>query len=1007
MKRIFTISGVLLLFLFSVTGAFAQNVTVKGKVFDIATGEPLIGVSVSVKGTTAGTQTDVNGAFTLSTAPTATLTFTYIGYTAKSVAVNSQTTLDVRLQAAPNELQQVVVVGYGTQRKIDVTGSVASVKGEEISKQASTNAISSLQGKVAGVQITNAGGPGSSPQIRIRGLGTVYGGSNPLYVVDGVWFDDISFLNPNDIENMSILKDASSEAIYGVKAANGVVLITTKKGKGAATISYNAYAGWQKVTHQPKLATGSEYATLINELNAVNAPADPITFPDVNKFGTGTNWLNDVLRDAFTMKHDVSVSGSTDKSTYTFSAGYLKQQGVVKKNDYERVTLHMQQDVQATKFLKVGYNAILQGSNSKDAPGDVIYKAFTAAPIVPVFYEDGSYGDPGDFPIGNATNNPQAQLDFNNHTSKNYRVTGNMFADVKIIKELTFHTSFGGEFGQNEVLGYSPVYKATSTQFNDISDLTVSRAEVRNWIWENTLTFDKTIAKDHHITVLAGQTAQRRKSYNLDATAQNVPYNSSGDLYLRLGSAGGNGVDDSGDLGTSQSFFGRVNYAFKDKYMLNASMRADGSSKFFGDNRWGYFPAIGAGWVISNEEFMKNQQFIDHLKLRGSWGKVGNDNVPSNLSILTVNNSGGFTAIYNGVPATGASITTIVPPTTYWERGIGTDVGLEMGFLKSRLTFEADYYEKKTVKAIFAAPILSSLGTNGSTIIDNQASFRNQGFEFTLGWRDNVTTDFSYSINGNLSINNNKVLATITGRNPIYDGGAAATGGQLSTRTIVGQPIGEYYGLVVDGVFQTTAEIANSFQKDAKPGDFKFKDLNNDKKIDANDRQVIGNPNPKYMYGFNTTFNYKAFDLSVDFQGIAGVDVYNANKGLRYGSENYTQDFYDNRWHGEGTSTTYPSANIGGGNNYKPNTFFVESGSYFRVRNMQLGYTLPTSIASKLSLKKVRLYANAQNAFNFFKYKGFNPELIGQGATPGTNAGIDNGAYPLYATYNFGINVTF
>ncbi|SDE55136.1 TonB-linked outer membrane protein, SusC/RagA family [Mucilaginibacter pineti] len=1011
MKRIFTISGVLLLFLFSVTSAFAQNVTVKGKVFDVATGEPLIGVSVAVKGTTAGTQTDVNGAYTLSTSPTATLTFSYIGYTAKSVAVNSQTTLDVRLQASANELQQVVVVGYGTQRKLDVTGSVASVKGEEISKQSSTNVVSSLQGKVAGVQITNAGGPGSSPQIRIRGLGTVYGNANPLYVVDGVWFDDISFLNSNDIENMSILKDASSESIYGVRAANGVVLITTKKGKGAPSINYSAYAGWQRVTHQPKLATGTEYATLINELNAINAPTDPITFPDVNKFGTGTNWLNDVLRDAFTMKHDISVSGSTDKSTYTFSAGYLKQQGVVKKNDYDRITVHMQQDVQATKFLKLGYNAVLQGSKSTDAPGDVIYKAFTAAPIVPVFYDDGTYGDPGDFPLGNATNNPQAQLDFYNHKSNGYRVTGNMFADIKFAPFLTFHTSFGGEFGQAETTGYLPLYYATSTQNNrapNHSTLTVTRAEVRNWIWENTLTFDRTIAKDHHLTVLVGQSAQRYKSYNLNASAQDVPYTSSGDLYLRLGSQDTRSIDDSGDLSTYQSFFSRVNYSFKDRYLLNASIRADGSSKFIGDQRWGYFPSVGAGWVISNEEFMKNQQIFDNLKLRGSWGKIGNASVPANLSTQTVNTSAGFTAIYNGAPATGANITAIVPPTTYWERGVGTDVGLEMGFLKSKLTFEADFYNKETQQAIFAIPVLGSLGTDGGTIIGNQATFQNRGFEFTLGWRDNISKDFSYSLNGNLSINSNKVLNTVTGANPIYGGGAAATGGQLSTRTIVGQPIGEYYGLVVTGVFQNAAQVANSLQKaDAKPGDFIYKDLNGDKVIDAKDRTAIGNPNPKYLYGFNTTFNYKAFDLSVDFQGVAGVDVYNANKGLRYGAENFTQDFFDNRWHGEGTSTTYPSANVGGGNNYKPNTFFVESGSYFRVRNMQLGYTLPSSIASKLFLKRVRLYANAQNALNFFKYKGFNPEIGGQGDQPGINAGIDNGAYPLYATYNFGINVTF
>ncbi|TSD62986.1 TonB-dependent receptor [Inquilinus sp. KBS0705] len=1005
MKRIYTISGLLLLFTFFTSAAFAQNVTVKGKVTDAANGQALIGVTVGVQGTTTGTQTDVNGTYSLNVASNATLQVSYLGYTTLTVPVNGQTNIDIKLQPSTNELQGVVVVGYGTQRKLDVTGSVGVVKGDDIAKQASTNAVSSLQGKVAGVQITNSGSPGSSPEIRIRGLGTVYGNANPLYVVDGVWFDDISFLNPNDIENISILKDASSESIYGVRAANGVVLVTTKKGKGAPSISYNAYAGWQRVTNQPKLANGTEYATLINELNAIQFPSDPPTFADPAKFGQGTDWLNVVLRNAFTMKHDVTVSGSTEKSTYTFSAGYLEQQGVVKGNDYSRITAHLQQDVQATKFLKLGYNAVLQGSKSQDAAGGVIYKAFTAAPIVPVYYNDGTYGDPGDFPIGNATNNPKAQIDYFNQKSNNYRLTGNMFADVKFTNYLTFHTSFGGEFGQAEVLGYNPVYKANSIQFNEISDLNVSRAEVRNWIWENTLTFDKTFGK-HHLTVLAGQSAQRYKSYNISATAQNVPNTSNGDLYLALGSndaTNPRSVTDGGALATYQSFFSRVNYSFNDRYLLNASIRADGSSKFLGSERWGYFPSVGAGWVISNEDFMKDQTIFNNLKLRGSWGKIGNASVPANLSTLTVNNSAGFIAVYNGQSATGANITAIVPPITYWERGVGTDIGLEMAFLNNRLTFEADYYQKKTEQAIFAIPVLGSLGTDGGTIIGNQATFENHGFEFAASWRGKIGSDFSYNLSGNFSINNNKVLSTITGANPIYGGGAAATGGQLSTRTILGQPIGEFYGLVVDGVFQNAAEIAASNQTDAKPGDFRFKDLNGDKVIDAKDRTVIGNPNPKYLYGFSTNFNYKEFDLTVDLQGVAGVDVYNANKGLRYGSENFTKDFYDNRWHGEGTSTTYPSANVGGGNNYKPNSFFVESGAYFRIRNLQLGYTLPSAVASKVFMKRLRIFANAQNAFNSFSYKGFNPEV---GGSP-TNAGIDNGVYPLYATYNFGVNVTF
>jgi TonB-linked SusC/RagA family outer membrane protein len=831
----------------------------------------------------------------------------------------------------------------------------------------------------------------------------VFGNANPLYVVDGVWFDDISFLNPADVESVNILKDVSSEAIYGVRAANGVVLVTTKKGKsGTSSISYDGYVGIQRVTNQVEMANASEYATLINELNGTSSFANP------QSLGQGTNWFDVVLRNALTTNHHVSVTGGGEKSTYNFSVGYLKQEGIVEGNYYNRFTARLQNDIQATNRLKLGYSAVAVGSRSNDLPGGLVYKAFTAAPVVPVRNADGTYGDPANFPIGNATNNPQAQLDFFDQNSKNYRVTGNVYGELQIIKGLNFKTSFGGEFGEGEVRAYTPVYNATNVQFNDISDLRIERAQVRNWIWENTLTYDKTFLNDHKITLLAGQSAQRYKSYKVVGTAQNVPNTSEGDMYLELGDNRTVNDKDGSALATYASYFGRVNYSFKNRYLINASLRADGSSKFIGNQRWGYFPSVGAGWVISDEGFMKDQKVFDNLKLRASWGKVGNASVPANLSTLTVSNKGQFTAIYGGQPATGASIISLVPPITYWERGVGTDIGLEAAFLDSRLTFEIDWYKRKTEQGIFAIPVLGSLGLEGSEIIGNQADFENQGFEFAAGWRGSINKDFSYNIGGNFSVNNNKVLSVVTGNNAIYSGGAAATGGQLSTRTVAGQPIGQFFGLSVDGIFQTAAEAASSAQPNAKPGDFRYKDINGDNVIDANDRVVLGNPNPKYTFGLNTSFNYKAFDLTVDFQGVAGVDVYNANKGLRFGSENFSKDFYENRWHGAGTSNTYPSANIGGGDNYRPNSWYVEDGSYLRIRNLQLGYAIPSALGSKWGIQRVRLYVNAQNAFNFFGYKGFSPEVASSDSfRPAINAGIDNGIYPLSATYNFGVNVSF
>jgi TonB-linked SusC/RagA family outer membrane protein len=1001
MRKLFTtLFSVVTALLFTFT-AFAQDISVKGKVTDQSNGESLIGVSIKVKGSTTGTTTDVNGNYSVSAPPNGTLVFSYLGFQEQQVPINNRTTINVGLEVAAQQLQQVVVVGYGTQRKVDVTGSVSQVSGSDIAKQSSPNAVSALQGRVAGVQITNSGAPGSSPQIRVRGLGTVYGNPNPLYVVDGVWFDDISFLNPEDIENISILKDASSQSIYGIRAANGVVLVTTKKGKeGRSALNYNGYVGMQRVTNMLEMADASEYATLLNEKSVLSGGADLV---DPSGFGAGTDWYNVVLRNAITHNHQFSVSGGSERSTYNFSLGYLDQDGVVETHNFKRFTARLQNDFQVLKGLKAGYMVTGASIKSDDINSNVVYQSFVAPPIIPVRYADGSYGDPADYPTGNFAN-PQVTLDYFDQNSKNNRLTGNAYAELTFLKNFTFRTSFGGEFGQGEVLGYVPIYNATSVQQNiNNSRLNISRAETRNWIIENTLTFNKLFNQTHNVTIMAGQAAQRYRSYSISASALDVPRNSDGDLYLRLGSSGNSTITDAGDLSTVASYFSRANYSYKGRYLLNASLRADGSSKFSGDQRWGYFPSVGAGWLISDEQFMKDQQVVNTLKLRGSWGKIGNASVPTNLSTLLVNQGAAFTAVFGGVPQTGASITTIVPPVTFWERGVGTDIGLEASFFDNRFTFEADWYNKKTEQAIFAVPILGSIGTTGSSLIANNADFQNRGFEFTASWKNNTEGDLNYTISGNMSINDNKVLSVATGENPLYAGGAGAVAGNLTTRTVLGQPIGQFFGYRVEGIYQTTEEVNSTPHiAGAKPGDFRYADVNGDEIIDARDRVVLGNPNPKYTYGINTNFNYKSFDLTLDFQGVAGVEIYNANKGIRFGNENYTKEFFDNRWTGPGSSNAYPSANLSG-NNLNPSSYYVEDGSYFRVRNIQIGYTLPTPIAKRANLQRLRLYLNAQNAFNFFSYNGFSPEV---GGTP-TNAGIDNNVYPMFATYNFGINLSF
>ncbi|MNK49416.1 TonB-dependent Receptor Plug Domain protein [compost metagenome] len=1022
MKRFFTKLSVLsTLCLFFTNAAFSQDITVKGTVTDGLDKTTVPSVSVTVKGTTKGVQTDVNGNYSINTSANSTLVFTYIGYVTQEVLINGQQTINVVLTPSSQQLEQVVVVGYGTQRKLDVTGAVASLKGSEISKQASTNPIGALQGKIAGVSITSTGTPGASPQIRIRGLGTIFGNQAPLYVVDGVWYNDINFLNPNDIENMSILKDASAQSIYGIRAANGVVLITTKKGKlgTPTTINYDAYAGFQKVTNKVKMANAQEYGIFTNELAGLNG-GTPV-FSNTDNLGVGTDWYDQTLRNAFVTNHNVSIAGGTEKSTYNISLGYLDQDGIIKTNNYKRYTARVSNDIQLSKSFKVGYNITGVSSKSKDVPTTIYHQIYSASPSIPVFNADGSYGDPTSQGLGDGANfNPQASLDFFNQQTKQYRVTGNVFAELKFAEHFTFKSSFGGEFGQLENRKYGPKYYATYAQKSDVSILDLKRVETRNWIIENTLTYENTFNKDHNITVLLGQSAQSNKAYTLNASAQNVPFTSDADLYLNLGDAATRTAADEGSLIKFASYFARANYSFKNKYLLNASIRTDGASQFFGSNEtWGYFPSVGAGWVITNEDFMKNQTVFSSLKLRGSWGIIGNANVPINPSQQLVGQTGNLVAIFNNIPFTGKSVNTLIPPAIVWEKGIGTNIGFEAAFLTNRLTVEADFYNRKTSRAIFKIPVLGSLGTVDNQLLGNQADIQNRGVELSAAWTNTTEGGLTYSVGGNISYNANKVINVLSGEIPIFSGSTGITNGAFATRTIVGDPIGLFYGYKVAGIFQNATDVANSpTQASAAPGGFKYQDLNGDGKITSADRTVIGDPNPKYTYGVNTNFAYKNFDLALDFQGVAGVDIYNANLANRFGNENISKDLFDNRWHGEGTSNTYPSANIGASANAAPNSFYVSSGSYFRVRNAQLGYTLPSGILNKWKIKKVRIYANAQNAINIFGYKGFSPE-VGPIPTdnaekikadrPNTalNAGLDANVYPLFATYNFGINLTF
>ena len=982
---------------------------VNGKVTDEA-GTPLEGVTVLIKGTGKGVTTNAAGEFAIDIpeSETTILVFSFVGRETKEVNTNGKTYLTVQLLNVASVQQEVVVIGYGSQKKIDITAPVSVIKGSEIAKQPSVNPISGLQGKVAGVQITNDGSPGSSPQIRIRGVGSINGGLNPLFVVDGVWTTDIGFLNSSDIESISILKDASAGAIYGNRSANGVVVITTIKGKsGAPTISYTGSAGWQKITNELKMANAYQYATMANEVSMLNGGNElygpnAIYNPGVSD-RNGTNWFHQLFRQALITNHQLSFRGGTENVTYNYSLSYLNQEGIVETQNYQRITAKLQNEFKAASFLKIGYNLFGTMNKSNDVSGDIFRQAYAAPPVVPVRYKDGFYGDPTDYSL-NSIANPQVTLDFNNQRSQSFLLVGNTYADIKLPGHFSFRSSFNFELNRGEQRNYVPVYKATTNQLNDISSLYVSRSDTKNWQLENMLFYENTFRKKHYLKVLVAQSARRDNGYWISATARNVPNDYDGQLYLSLGSnstAYPTVANDGGSLATGSSYFGRVSYGYDGKYLLNLTYRADGSSKYTGDYRWGYFPSVGAAWVISKEKFMQQQQLFNVLKLRASWGINGNENVPGNITTLTASTLG--YAVWNGAAYQSRSVISIVPPYLYWEKGVSTDIGVEATLLDSRLSVEFDYYNRDTRDAIFTVPILTSSGLGGG-INANQATIRNSGVEVNVGWRSKIGRHINYSITGNYAYNENKVSAVNSGANALF-GGYYSNPSQIPlTRTSVGQPIGMFYGYKAVGVFQSITEVQNSAQsKTAIAGDLKFEDQNKDGVIDDNDKIFMGNPNPKHLFGVSIGFSYDNFDLSVDLQGVAGVQIYNANMGKRYGIENFTEEFYAKHWRGPGTSTSYPSANLLHGMNTHPNTFWVEDGSYIRIRNINAGYNFHS--LRKWKINNLRVFTAIQNPFNFFKYKGFSPEVTAAGNSP-INAGIDAGVYPLSAYYNFGITLT-
>ncbi|NEU09933.1 TonB-dependent receptor [Flavihumibacter sp. R14] len=1009
MKRLSTfITSVVLLLTLSVHVLFAQEtITVSGKVTDAATKESLIGVTVVVKGTTQGVTTNVDGLYSIKAPANATITFSYLGYTTKDVPVNGATTLNVQLESSSEVLEQVVVVGYGTQRKKDVTGSVSQVKGEDIAREPVLAATQAIQGKVAGVQIISSGAPNSAPTVRVRGTGTMLAGANPLYVVDGVITDDIRNINSSDIVSMDILKDASATAIYGMRAANGVLLITTKKGKsGEMVIEYNGTVGAKQATHLVNMAGPNQYAGYINEANVFYGTGEELITPEQLAAGGNTDWYDDILKTGFQQNHNISFSGGGEKTTYFFSAGYLSDEGIINTNNFERLTLRSNNEYHINDWLKISGLASYSRFDVREVNLDAFNLSYRAAPYVPSKVGD-LYGNTS---LSNNVGNPLLNLEKNDDRGTGNKVQGTFALDANPLPWLTLRSSLGVDldFYKNPIYGYrfantgpdNVFLTEGGNQLRTNSSYSLKDNTTNRWVWDNTATFNRT-SGDHNISFLVGVTAESYTFNSLTGTRLDVPENRD-QWYLAAGSPIGATNDNTGDKATRNSYISRLNYSFASRYLLTATFRADGTSRFPSENRWGYFPSVGLGWNIIEEDFMKDQNTFTALKIRASYGQVGNDQIPTStyFPIAAIN----LPYFFDGSEYLGISFNQLPDENVQWETTKEFDFGLEFGFINNQLTGTVDYYDKKTEDALINIVIPGILGDTDNLFTTNASDFSNKGVEVGLNWISDLGNGIKYSIGVNGAYNKNEITG-LNGGQALFDGSVGTQG--FVTKSDNGQPIGSFFVLQSDGIFQTAEEIAASAQKTAKPGDLRYKDLSGpagtpDGVIDALDRDFSGSYQPKYTYGVNGTFNYKLFDFSVSSYGTAGGKVYNAKKAARADTrDNLETEIAKNRWTPNNPQTDVPRANLAP---LPASTYFLEKGDFFRINNLTLGYTLPASFLTKYKISKLRAFVTAQNLATITPYSGFTPEII---STSPLNGGIEAGIYPTTRTYAFGVNIGF
>ena len=1035
--------------------ALAQNVTVKGQVKDGA-GEPLMAAAVAEVGTSNGVATDLNGNYTITVASNATLQFSFMGYNTVTEPVRGRTTINVTLSEDVELLDEVVVVGYGTQRKKLVTTSTVNITSDRIAATNSIDAIGAIQSQAAGINITsNSGQPGESYKITIRGMGTI-GNSEPLYVIDGVPGGSITALSPNDIESIDVLKDAASSAIYGARAANGVILVNTKKGKagGRSQIVYDGYYGFQNPnTNGVTPLNAKQYMEIVNKAYEIQGTTQynfaneiPTQYALIqNGTWNGTNWLEEATNhDAPIMNHSISMTGGNDYNRYALGFTYFEQEGTIgypANPYYDRLTARMNSDYvlwkkQGRDIVTFGENITFTATNKAGVAignnyNNNVRELLTATPLLPAYNSEGDFYIYRDMKADNWNfnqdfRNPLAQIQYNhgNKNDKSYRLQSNFFLELRPIMGLTVKSSAGWNYNQTSGRVYVPQYELSANNSNPTDDVTQRQSYSSRWSLENTINYNKAIGKND-IDILLGQSVEKW-GYGESVSAKNSNSLFPGsydhayiDNTQGLDVANTNISGKPQDQGALSSFFARVNYNYDEKYLFSALIRADGSSNFMRGHRWGYFPSVSAGWVMTNEDFMSSAKgVVDFLKLRASWGQNGNCNIKAFQYLATIAFDAPYYFNNKDIPQTGAYPDILPNPDVKWETSQQLDFGFDVRFLNNRLSLSFDWYDKLTKDWLVDAPALKSYGTGAPYI--NGGDIRNTGYEILLGWNDSPMKDFSYGASVSFSHNKNEVTRIANSEGIIHGGlNVLAQNTDELYRVQVGYPIGYFYGYQVDGIIQNDADkqayldancggdAANSLQgAGLQAGDCKFADTNGDGKITVEDKTMIGDPNPDFNLGLSLNAQFKGFDLSVNGYGAFGQQI---AKSYRHFSnkpdENYCTDVYTKYWTGEGSTNRYPRFSDGKNTNMSEvSSIWLEDGDYLKISNITLGYDFNRLLKVK-GFSKIRMYVSAQNMFTFTKYTGMDPE-IGWGNGDAWCSGVDVGNYPSSNAWIFGLNIT-